>query len=91
MTPDVETSWSRFFEKFHCRRCGSDQAYRSRPRSFFERHVLPFMLLQTVRCEHCFHRSYVLRTIPAPERNLPERKSPESQPRSDAKARSRIA
>ena len=91
MTPDVEPSWSRFFEEFHCRSCGGEEAYRSRPRSFFERYVLPMLLLQTVRCERCFHRSYILRTIPALERNQVDRKSPESQPQGDAKAGSRIA
>jgi len=91
MTPDVEPSWSRFFEEFHCRECGGDEAYRSRPRGFFERYVLPLLLLQTIRCERCFHRSYILRSIPVLERNQVERKRPESQLPDKSKASSRIA
>ena len=68
MTPVASPSGSRFFEEFHCRGCGGQEAYRSRPRGFFEKYVLPLLLLQAVRCEHCYHRSYVLRTIPAIER-----------------------
>jgi hypothetical protein len=30
--------------------------------------VLPFLFLQAVRCERCFHRRYVLRTVPVLER-----------------------
>ena len=91
MTPDVEPSWSRFFEEFHCRSCGGDEAYRSRPRGVFERYVLPMMMLQTVRCERCFHRAYTLRTIAALERNQLERKRPESQLENDGKPDSRVA
>jgi hypothetical protein len=68
VTPPIGPSWSRFFEEFHCRGCGGQEAYRSRARGFFERYVLPLLLLQAVRCERCYHRSYVLRTIPALER-----------------------
>ena len=91
MSPDVVPSWSRFFEEFHCRSCGGEEAYRSRARGVFERYVLPMMMLQTVRCERCFHRTYALRTISALDRNQTERKRPESQPESDGKASSRIA
>lgn len=91
MTPDAEPSWSRFFEEFHCRGCGGEEAYRSRPRGFFERYVLPLLMLQAVRCERCFHRAYVLRTIPVLERAPAERKSPESQLQDDSNSSSRIA
>jgi hypothetical protein len=43
---------------FSCRDCGSHQAYRSRPRSLFERFVLPLAMLRPVRCGDCFRRCY---------------------------------
>ncbi len=91
MTPLASPSWSRFFEEFHCRGCGGQEAYRSRPRGFFERYVLPFLLLQAVRCERCFHRSYVLSTIPALERMQPDRKQSRRQPPGDSKSDGRVA
>ena len=91
MTPVASPSWSRFFEEFHCRGCGAHEAYRSRPRGFFEKRVLPFLLLQAVRCEHCYHRGYVLRTIPALERPEPERKQSQSEPPNGSKSGSRVA
>ena len=84
-------SWSRFFEEFHCRECGFQAAYRSRPRSFFEKHVLPFLLLQTVRCERCYRRGYVFRTIPTLERFQPVRKQSQSEAASASKSDTRVA
>lgn len=86
MTPVASPSGSRFFEEFHCRGCGGQEAYRSRPRGFFEKYVLPFLLLQAVRCEHCYHRSYILRTIPVPERAQTERKQSQGQLPSGSKS-----
>ena len=91
MTPVASPSWSRFFDEFHRRGCGAHEAYRSRPRGFFEKYVLPFLLLQAVRCERCYHRGYVLRTIPALERPESERKTPQSQPPGGSKSGSRVA
>jgi hypothetical protein len=91
VTPVASLSWSRFFEEFHCRECGGHEAYRSRPRGFFEKHVLPLLLLQAVRCERCCHRGYVLRTIPALERVQPQRKQSQNQPPSGSKSDSRVA
>ena len=91
MTPGASPSWSRFFEEFHCRGCGYQEAYRSRPRGFFEKHVLRFLLLQTVRCERCYHRSYALCTIPVLERAQPERKQSQSEPADDSASDSRVA
>ena len=95
MTPVARPSRSRFFEEFHCRGCGAQEAYRSRPRGFFEKYVLPFLLLQPVRCERCYHRDYVLRTIlcsiPALERVQPDRKQSQSQPPGDSKSDGRVA
>jgi type II secretory ATPase GspE/PulE/Tfp pilus assembly ATPase PilB-like protein len=73
VTPVPRPSWMGVFKEFHCRECSAQEAYRSRPRGFFEKHVLRFLLLQAVRCERCSHRGYVWRTIPALERVQPER------------------
>ncbi len=91
MTPVARPSWSRLFEEFYCRGCGFQEAYRSRPRGFFEKHVLPLLLLQTVRCERCYHRGYALRTVPVLERVQAERKQSESQRPDDSKSDSRVA
>ena len=91
MTPLARTSWDQFFEEFYCRECGGQEAYRSRPRSFFERYVLPLLLLQAVRCERCYHRVYVLRTIPVLERPQPERKLPQSESGGGSKPNSGVA
>jgi hypothetical protein len=60
--------------QFHCRGCGGHEVYRSRPRGFFENYVLPCLFLQPVRCERCYHRTYILRTISALERDEVARK-----------------
>lgn len=62
--------------EFHCRGCGKQEAYRSRPRGFFEKYVLPLLFLQTVRCERCYHRCYAWRTIPTLERDEAAPKPP---------------
>ncbi len=43
---------------FGCPRCYSRDLYLSRPRTLFEKHVLPLFLLRPVRCSHCMKRSY---------------------------------
>lgn len=43
---------------FGCSRCYSRDLYVSRPRTMFEKHVLPLVLLRPVRCSHCMKRSY---------------------------------
>jgi hypothetical protein len=84
-------SWSRFFEEFHCRACGFQEAIRSRPRGFFERHVLPLLLLQTVRCDRCYHRRYVWWAISTLDPNQAGRAKPQSEPSSASKSDSRVA
>ena len=91
MTPSIRSSWAPFATEFHCRECGFGDAYRSRPRSFFERHVLGIFYLQPVRCDRCYMRSYVSRSISVRERVQFERKQPESQPLSSGDANSRVA
>lgn len=44
--------------RYQCHRCGSLKAYRSRPRNFFEKYVLPVFLQRTIRCEGCSRRFY---------------------------------
>jgi hypothetical protein len=48
------------FRQFHCRDCGSLVGYRSRPRTFAEKYILPVLLLRPVRCGDCFRRYYRL-------------------------------
>jgi hypothetical protein len=85
------SAWSRFFEEFYCRGCGFQEAYRSRPRGFFERYMLPLLLLQAVRCERCYHRRYVWCTIPTLERDQSERKRPASETPAGSKSDGRVA
>jgi hypothetical protein len=75
--------FQRYFE-FHCDDCGSDAGFRSRRRTFFERYLLPIVLLKPVRCSECFRRNYRLLFVPVKDR-LPEavKKVPTSTPRSD--------
>ena len=78
MTP-VRPSWNVFSSEFHCPGCTSQEAYRSRPRGFFERRVLPLLNLQPVRCDHCHLRTYVSRSIPVFERMPLQRMPAESE------------
>jgi hypothetical protein len=89
VSPLSSSSWGRVFEEFNCRGCGFQDAYRSRPRGFFEKYVLPMMWLQTVRCERCFHRSYTLRGIMVLDRPL--RKEPQSQTSEHSNRDNRVA
>jgi len=85
-----QPSWIRFFEEFQCPECGCHAAYRSRPRGFFEKHILSLMM-RPVRCDRCSHRSYAFRLVPMQERTQPNVPQPQSQPSPDSKAESRIA
>ncbi len=75
--------FQRYFE-FHCNDCGSDTGLRSRRRTFFERYLLPIVLLRPVRCAECFRRDYRLLFVPVQER-LPQmvKKGAASASRSD--------
>ena len=44
---------------FQCRDCGSVDGYRSRPRTFSERFLLPAFFLRPVRCADCFRLYYL--------------------------------
>jgi hypothetical protein len=91
VTPLARPSRSRLFEEFFCRECGSQEAYRSRPRNFLEKYVLPFLMLQAVRCERCYHRVYILSTIPVLDRSPLERKQPQNESGGGSKPNSGVA
>lgn len=57
-----------FGQPYRCRDCGSEVGFRSRRRTFTERYVLPFLLLQPVRCGECFRRDYRFVFTPVRER-----------------------
>jgi hypothetical protein len=45
-------------KQFHCQDCGSLEGYRSRPRNFTEKYILPALFMRPVRCADCFRRTY---------------------------------
>jgi hypothetical protein len=49
------------------------------------------MLLQPVRCERCYHRTYAWRTIPALEQAPMVRKPAQSQSQSSPESGHRVA
>ena len=61
-------AWFQQFTQFRCPDCGSSSGFRSRRRTFSERYILPFFLLQPVRCGACFHRDYRLIFTPVRKR-----------------------
>lgn len=69
--PSPVKMWFQQYLEFHCDDCGSVTGFRSRPRTFSERYLLPIFLLQPVRCAECFRRDYHLVFMPVSER-LPE-------------------
>jgi hypothetical protein len=59
-------------KSFQCSDCGSRDGYRSRPRTFAEKYILPVLCLRPVRCADCFRRSYQWVFVPVRERNESE-------------------
>jgi hypothetical protein len=53
---------------FECRDCGGLNGYRSRPRNFSEKFLLPLLFLRPVRCGDCFRRTYQSALIPVRSR-----------------------
>lgn len=80
MSDSAPSWWAGSFSDFRCGNCNGREAYRSRPRGFFEKRLLPLLLLKPVRCEHCYHRVYVFRTVPALERPALGSKPAQGQP-----------
>jgi hypothetical protein len=58
---------------FYCRECGGFTGFRSRPRSFTEKYLLPLMFHRPVRCGNCFRRSYQSVFVPVRERPQPKK------------------
>ena len=56
-------------KSFQCNDCGSLVGYRSRPRTFLEKYILPLFLLRPVRCGDCFRRCYVSISVEVRERH----------------------
>jgi len=56
------------FQKYQCPDCGSSAGYRSRPRNFSEKYVLPLFLLKPVRCANCYRRTNASRFADVPVR-----------------------
>ena len=84
MSYQARPSASQVFREFHCRRCGPQDALRSSPRGFFEKYILPFLFLRVVRCERCYHRRYIFRSVPVMERYSAEPKAPQRARVSDS-------
>jgi hypothetical protein len=59
-------------KQFQCRDCGSPNGYRSRPRTFTEKYILPALYLRPVRCGDCFRRFYRPLFVQVRERNQSE-------------------
>jgi len=53
----------RSLSEFRCPSCGGQKAYRSRYRRLLEQVFLIPLMLKPVRCERCFHRTYVFRSV----------------------------
>lgn len=80
----------RFFREFRCPGCLGQKAYRSRYRGILEQVFLFLLLLKPVRCERCFHRTYIFRTVPALEPGAAVGRV-DNQSSSDASAGTRVA
>ena len=76
--------------EIHCSGCGNRGACHSRPRGFVEKQLLPVLMLKPVRCDHCFHRFYVRRSVPVSERPGPGL-PPTNDPQSGSRAGTRVA
>lgn len=90
MSPLGSSSWSRFFQVFHCPECGNDEAYRSRARGLIEKSLLLVLMLKPVRCDHCYHRSYAFRGVPVMARRAMP-KTAMKQPPSTSDTGARVA
>jgi len=88
VSPLADPNTNDFSQEFTCRECGSHDAHRSRPRNFFEKRLLPLLMLQSVRCDHCCRRFYVYASVEAQERRPPER---QNQQEDDSSPGARIA
>jgi hypothetical protein len=60
---------------FECKDCGGFNGYRSRPKNFSEKFLLPLLFLRPARCGDCFKRSYQSAFVKV----LPRRESKKAQ------------
>ena len=81
--------WVHFFSKFQCQNCGSGEGYISRPRTLFERYVLPVLFLRTARCGDCYRRTWRPVSVPLHPRREPKRLAPEAMVKMDLPAEPR--
>jgi hypothetical protein len=52
MSYNSSSSWLQY----RCKDCGCEVGFRSLPRNFGERYLLPIFLRHPVRCSKCFRR-----------------------------------
>ena len=57
---------------FECKSCGGFIGFRSRPKNFRERFLLPLLFLRPVRCGNCYKRSYRSVAVPVRPRREPK-------------------
>lgn len=91
MDPLAHPLKPRLARAFHCRGCGGHEAYRSRPRGFVEKRLLPLLMLQPARCVRCYHRSYVFKSVAVLDRApsaVPQRPG---RPSDESSAGTRVA
>lgn len=43
---------------FECSECGGFNGYRSRPRNFTEKFIMPLLFVRPVRCGNCYQRTF---------------------------------
>jgi hypothetical protein len=88
--PGSPASWTRPFREFRCPSCNATKAYRSRYRGVVEQMLLFPLMLKPVRCDRCYHRSYILRVVPVLERGAHAGKL-DNQSSRDSGAGTRVA
>lgn len=88
--PGSSSSWALGFGEFRCPSCNANKAFRSRYQGILERLFLVPLMLKPVRCDRCYHRCYVLRFVPVPERKTPAGKR-DNQSSGDSGAGTRVA
>ncbi len=48
---------------FRCPDCSSHRGYRSRPRNFVEKYLMPLVFLRAWRCADCAYRFYASSSV----------------------------
>ena len=65
-----------FWFRYSCTDCGSDDGFRSTPRTFTERYIVPLLLMHPVGCANCFRRDWrsIFTPVKARTEEIRERK-----------------